>query len=223
MDAQLCHVWVADVARHRPVHDALLDDIERSRAEAFLRPADRSRFVLGVALVKFAVAGIAGLEPAAVHVDRRCDECGRPHGRPRLPGSDVHLSVSHSGALVVVALTRAGPVGVDVEHRDPARPAPPADVLTAAEPLGRPQDLLIYWCRKESVVKATGEGLRVPLQEVVVSPADGFPRLVSYQGRPLAASMADLDVGDSYAAALTVLTAGPLTVDTRSADSLLGV
>jgi 4'-phosphopantetheinyl transferase len=216
-------VWVADLALRRPAHDALLDDVERARADAFVRSGDRSRFVVGAALVKLAVADGTGLPPASIRVDRRCPMCGRPHGRPRVVGSDLQVSVAHSGSLVAVALTRAGPVGVDVEHRTAGRVVPPAmRIVTASEPVGRPDDLLTYWCRKESVVKATGDGLRVPLTEVVVSPAGRSARLVSYQGRALAASMVDLDVGGAYVAALTVLTGARIAVGIHPADLLLG-
>jgi 4'-phosphopantetheinyl transferase len=222
MNAQACEVWVADLAMHRPAHDDLLDGVEQIRADAFVRPVDRTRFTLGAALLKLAIVRSTDRLPSSVNVDRRCDTCGGPHGRPRVRGSDTHVSVSHSGELVAVALTTAGPVGVDAEYRLPGRRMPPAQqFVAAAEPVVRPEDLLTYWCRKESVVKATGEGLRVPLREVVVTPADEAARLVSYRGGTLVASIIDLDLCASYAAALTVLTDGPVTVDIRRADVLL--
>lgn len=223
MDEPDCEVWVAELSQRRPAHDAMLDDVERERAEAFLRPDDRKRFVVGVALLKLAVAHRTGRPASSVHVDRRCHLCGGPHGRPRVLGTDAHVSVSHSGSLVAVALTNARPVGVDIEHRAVGRVLPLArDVVTASEPLCRPEDLLTYWCRKESVVKATGDGLQVPLPEVVVSSAGARARLVSYRGEPLAAFMTDLDVGDAYAGTLTVLSTNRITVHLRSAAPLLG-
>jgi 4'-phosphopantetheinyl transferase len=94
-------------------------------------------------------------------------------------------------------------------------------VLDPQEPINQPEDMLTYWCRKESVVKATGDGLRVLMREVVVSPAESPARLIRYPGRELVAWMTDLDLGPSYAAALTVLTAGSVTVDLRSAEALV--
>src|SRR5215218_3272440 len=159
MDRERCDVWVADLAMQRTAHDALLDEVERGRADAFVRPADRSRSVLGVALLKLAVARSIGVAPASVRVDRRCAVCGRPHGRPRVVGSDVEVSVTHSGSLVAVAITWDGPVGVDAEHRAIDRTMPPAEhIVTDSEPVREADDLLTYWCRKESVVKATGDG-----------------------------------------------------------------
>jgi 4'-phosphopantetheinyl transferase len=222
MDHQACEVWLADPGLHRPAHDALLDEAERSRADAFVRVDDRSSFVVGAALLKLAVAGRTGVAPESVRVDRRCPTCGKPHGRPRVPGADVHVSVSRSGSLVAAALTRAGPVGVDVERRPADRLGPLARrILTAAEPVDRADDLLTYWCRKESVLKATGEGLRIALREVIVSPASEPARLVSYRGSAIDAAMADLDVADTHAAALTVLTHGRVSIDIRSAAFLL--
>jgi len=72
------------------------------------------------------VAGRAtGDDPAAIVVDRTCHTCGEPHGRPRLPGTRLEASISHSGDIVAVALAEAGPVGVDIEQ------------LSAAEQIAR--------------------------------------------------------------------------------------
>jgi 4'-phosphopantetheinyl transferase len=211
-------VWVADIAQRRPAHDGLLDEAERARAAAFVRPDDQARFVVGVSLLKLAVADHVGCPVRSVRVDRRCESCDRPHGRPQVLGSDLRVSVSHSGSLVAVACSLAISVGVDVEHRGTARALPPTRrILTAAEPLRRAEDLYTYWCRKESVVKATGEGWRVPCQEVVVSRAEEPARLVSYRGKPLTAFMTDLDFGEAYAAALTVLSSGDVDVQVRRA------
>jgi 4'-phosphopantetheinyl transferase len=220
---EVCEVWVADVVMHRPTHDALLDDIERGRAEAFARPVDRSRFVVGAALLKLTAARQTGASPASVRVDRRCATCARPHGRPRVIDSNVNVSVAHSGSLVAVALTWAAPVGVDVEQKAAHRAMPPADhIVTASEPVRWREDLLTYWCRKESVLKATGDGLRVRLTEVLVSPAEEPARLVSYRGRSIAATMVDLDVDDDYIAALTILTDDRITIGIYPAGQLLG-
>ena len=217
-----CEVWTAEVAARRPVHDSLLDEVELARVDAMHRPLDRARFVVGAAVLKCAVAVHAGCPASSVQVDRRCPTCGGQHGRPRVPGTDLHVSVSHSGPLVVVALTDAAPVGVDIEYRLTNRLLPAArDVVTASEPIVGPGDLLTYWCRKESVVKATGDGVRVPLREVVVSPADERARLESFRGQPLSAFVTDLNLGAAYAAALTILSPDEITIRIRPAAPLL--
>jgi 4'-phosphopantetheinyl transferase len=215
-----CDVWLAATHDYRPWHDKLLDGPERVRCSGFLRSADRTRFVLAAALTKIAAARVLAIAPADVHVDRACSTCGAQHGRPILSDTDLHVSVTHSGSTVAVALTRAGPVGVDIEARS-QRVLPAADlIVTPAEPVRTPHDLLTYWCRKESVMKATGDGLRVPPTEVVVSPAGVPPRLLSYLGRPRRAAMTDLDLDGSLTGALTVL-ADDIDVHLHDARHLL--
>lgn len=217
-----CEAWIADLGLLNRAHEALLDAAEQARAAAFARPQDRSRFVLGAALLKLVVATAAGVSADDVVVDRTCDECTRQHGRPRLPGLDMHVSVAHSGAVVAAALSRLGPVGIDVEERTGAPdPALVRRVLAPAESIDSAPDFLTYWCRKESAVKATGEGLRVPLTEVVVTSPDEPPSLVSYRGEPLPAAMFDLELGPDYASALTVLTAERVRLRVERADALL--
>lgn len=218
-----CTVWLASTAEAGPGHVALLDPVERGRRAALRRPADRDRFTLAAALLRLAVAGATGRPPRAVRVERSCRDCGAPHGRPRLPGTGLHASVSHSAGRVAVALTRAAPVGVDVEQVRPTGDlaALARTVLAPTEPLRDPADLFTYWCRKESVVKATGDGLQARLTEVVVGPADEPPRLVSYHGAALPAAVADVPAGPGYAAAVTVLAAGRLEVTLAPAGDLL--
>ena len=156
-------------------------------------------------------------------IERSCDQCGQPHGKPRVPGSDLHVSVSHSADLTVVALAEAGPVGIDVEAktlRDVVGLA--ENVLSPREVLGDPDDFYVYWCRKEAVVKATGDGLRVPFVDVVVSDARDPARLVSYQGASIDCVVADLAIRPGYASALVVLAAGKLQVHRQDARAVAG-
>ena len=124
----------------------MLDSTERARLESLDRPADRGRSLVGAALLRVAVASHAGIAPADVVVDRTCEECGAPHGAPRIlnPGMAAPwVSVSHSGLLVVVALGARGPVGVDVQR-----------VADLEDPAAAPE-----WVRREALFKARAGGL----------------------------------------------------------------
>ncbi|MBU4213047.1 MAG: 4'-phosphopantetheinyl transferase superfamily protein [Actinobacteria bacterium] len=197
---------------------SVLSDLELRRATTIRDGAARARFELGALLVRTVAGGALGMAPRSVPVDRSCDRCARPHGRPRVPGSAVHLSVSHSGDLVVVATSRVGPVGVDVEEvtTAPFDHSALADLVCA--PGERPavidrESFLTCWTRKESVLKATGDGLRIPPAEVVLTPPGTRPRLVSFRGRPgPECQLADVDLGPRYRAAVTVLDPSPLAV-----------
>jgi len=225
-------VWWAEPGWAGAEHEALFDPVERARHGRYLRDADRNRFTLGVAVTRLAVGALRGLPPERVPISRVCADCGQPHGRPVIEGGP-HVSVSHSGDRVAVALSPHGPLGVDVEAADRALGADivghvlgPAEIEASAggPRMGR-DELLAYWTRKEAVLKATGDGLRVPLTDVTVSPAAEEPRLVAWAGRPdLPGRMAmrTLDPGEGYAAALALLDHPPgVPVVERSAADLL--
>lgn len=218
-----CVVWLAEVGMQRPSHSAVLNEAEMTRRNTFMQEIDRSRFTLAAALLRLLVAGQTGLHPTDVLVDRTCERCGKQHGRPRLPGTGLHASISHSHYLVGIALTRMAPVGLDIEAIVASKVD---DILVQEcinedEPIRSPGDFFTYWCRKELVVKATGEGLYVPLNKVVVSPANEPPRLLSYQGRQLSATIREIELNQWYAGAVTLL--GDVDVDVsvrRTADVL---
>ena len=94
----------------------LLDPRETDRFLGYESPADQARFLLGAAMLRSAVGQQLGIRPQDVPVDRGCDTCGGWHGRPRVPGSSLQLSVSHAGLLVAMAMAIGGPVGIDVER-----------------------------------------------------------------------------------------------------------
>ncbi|MET0821150.1 MAG: hypothetical protein ABWY58_09295 [Aeromicrobium sp.] len=114
------------------------------------------------------VGEVAG-STEGVRIVRACRSCGSDrHGKPQVvvpPGSPaVHLSLSRSGGRAVVAVTDAGPVGVDLER-------------VHAET----SDDLVAWVRAESLVKATGHGLTVdpdtldvPHRTLDLDAPDGF-------------------------------------------------
>jgi 4'-phosphopantetheinyl transferase len=191
---------------HRDL-SAVVSSVERERAEKFLRPTDRTRSLLAASLLRRAAGSVLGLDPSDVEVRRDC-RCGRPHGRPTLPGTGLHASVSHAGDLVVVALTDAAEVGVDVEQvRDVDVASLGRHVLAPGEtaPADR-SAFFALWTRKEAVVKATGDGIAA-LTRVHVHPGGSGPEVVGYDGRVgLRVSLVDLDVEPGYAGALAVLT-----------------
>ena len=73
------------------------------------------------------------------------------------------------------------------------------------------------------MVKATGDGLAVPLSGVRVTPPAQRPELLAYPGRDShpPAHLVDLRPAEGYRAALAVLTPGPVTVMERRAADLL--
>jgi 4'-phosphopantetheinyl transferase len=229
-----CQVWWARLAGMRTSRVSLLDSVERKRHAAYRELADRDRFAVGVVVTRMVLGAHLGVAPDLVSINRTCPDCGRADGRPRLAtDAGVRFSVSHSGDVVVVAFTTDCAVGVDVERLDASRgpelaqlilsPAERAD-FDALPPAGQLSGFFRYWVRKEAVLKATGDGLRVPLRDLTVSTPDEPPRLVEWVGRPEVpprAHLVDLHRDPEYAASLAFVGGSPV-VHEFDADGLLG-
>lgn len=130
-----------------------LNEVERQRLSRFRSAAAAQDFLVGTTLARFALGSWLGVAEADVPLDRTCERCGGPHGRPRVAGANV--SIAHADGTALVAVADA-PVGVDLE------------------PFGRvvPDDSgatdLVDWVRKEAALKLTGDGLRLPMDEVKI-------------------------------------------------------
>lgn len=222
-----CEVWWAKPVAADKARLALLDPLERGRFDTYRREADQQRFLTGRVLAKSVVAAMFGEDPGAITFDATCADCGKPHGRPTLPGSTLELSLTHSGDRIGLALATGVPIGLDVEvTKDRSTDNLISYALTDAEravlePLPaeeRHQQFFVYWARKEALMKATGLGLKVPLRAMSLSSPGEPPALVSSEHpalRPDQARIADLDAGPGYRAALAVLTAEPIEVTER--------
>lgn len=125
-------------------------------------------------LLRAEAARFHGVAPESIVVTRECPRCGSDqHGRPLLlPTRTVrrpaHVSVARAGALSVVAVTDAGPVGVDVEAEGAAERARVAEVaLHPDEIRALPgADVTRAWVRKEALLKAYGLGLAIDPRDV---------------------------------------------------------
>ena len=139
-------VWVATLVQADLAWRRWLDDRELDRFSRFESPADQARFLLGAAMLRSAVGNELGIPPREVPVDRTCASCSRWHGRPRVPHTALELSVTHSGLVVVLALARGVPVGIDVEpvHDDRAGMTESWTRAEARLKAGGDPDLVVY-------------------------------------------------------------------------------
>ena len=245
-----CDVWWSVPTCDAGLLD-LLDEAERHRAVRLACQKDRDRYVTAHALVRLLLAERSGEAPAQLRFDRTCRRCGAPdHGKPRLIGPAVPFSLAHAGDRVVVAVVGEPAaqleVGVDVEQVVGPADVPAMltrDVLTPAElaayeRLGeheRGHALAVWWTRKESVLKATGDGLAVPPAGVEVTPPWSPPALVrpvprpaSSRGRrranvpvPAAVALHELDAGADHVGCLAMLGVQTVWVSERDAGLLL--
>ncbi|MBS0352585.1 MAG: 4'-phosphopantetheinyl transferase superfamily protein [Proteobacteria bacterium] len=179
-------LWVLDL--DSPTQDCarawpLLDAGEQARAQHFLRERDRTRFILRRAGLREILALHTGLPPCALPFIHSSFD------RPSLAGIELDFNTSHSSGLAVVAVTRHGRVGIDVERRldeelDPAilQPHLTPTAYTAfldCPPTRRRQAFYDWWARVEAFAKARGTGIVMsPPQPLDGSEADTAPRLL---------------------------------------------
>jgi 4'-phosphopantetheinyl transferase len=188
--ARVVCVWHATVdaitsrsagAQERAV--AVLNPAERVRHGRFRHDDDRHQFLLGRVMARAIVGDALGVPPDAWRWREG------PRGRPEIdePDCPVSFNLAHSAGLVVCAVSHAGPVGVDVEHREraPIDRALVARCCAANEAAdidaqgdGWRDQFLKYWTLKESYLKAVGLGISVHLPDVrfqlAAGPAPAF-------------------------------------------------
>ena len=130
----------------------------------------------------------------------------------------IRFNLSHSGGYALYAIARGREVGVDVEVIRPKSKAPElvnrffsAKEKAAFQELGADERVSAFfagWTRKEAYVKATGKGLRFPLDRFDVSLKPGDQNaLLEVEGAPEEVnrwSLRDIDLGPGFCAALAV-------------------
>jgi 4'-phosphopantetheinyl transferase len=146
------------------------EDVHRKR---FYRAEDADRFLVGRGTLRRELGRMLGIAPQDVIL-----ETG-PHGKLHPRGGACHVNVSHSGDVVLVAVTTGAEVGVDVERINAAfvdRPLMETSFTRREiEEIDRlPQALHVEaffhtWTSRESIMKAVGLGFHLPRDEFDVS------------------------------------------------------
>jgi len=239
LENNACQVWWAHLRPAcRPSLDHLLHREEHDRRDRFSNQGDRDRYTIGTALARLVLARHLDCRAERLRFDRACCVCGAQHGKPQLVASpaDLQFSIAHSGQRVAVAVAQGVPVGVDVERVFPLPhldlEALAAEVLSPPErptleglpPGDRAPAILTYWTRKEALLKATGDGLRVPMATITVSSPKKPPVLLRWSSAPgstVSAVLRRLHPGPGYVAALAVLGLPDVRVQELDAAELL--
>lgn len=185
-----CVIWWADPDAAHPRLISLLSPAERGKWARLA--ADRRRpYLAAHALARIATGRLLDIPPGRVRFTAACQRCGGAgHGKPRIEGSRLDLSITRRLGRVGVAVTRGIPVGLDVEGEAARRVTSSLTrgVLNEQERATfalLPEDrrwsgLLRYWTRKEAVLKAVGHGLAVQPGAVAVSGPDEPPCLLAW-------------------------------------------
>jgi len=178
LHAQECHLWHIPLVppdENNPVRMEYLSDEEKTRAAKFLLPAPRHQFVTTRSVLRALLGTYLKTHPA------RIPFAFNTFGKPFLPAplAELRFNVSHSGQQALIAITKAGEVGVDIEQQRGDN-----DILGLAKMIFCPEDLQVWlelppleqrpafydaWSRKEALSKALGFGLSVDLKVLRVN------------------------------------------------------
>lgn len=141
---------------------SILSKDEYDRLVRLRMSSDRERFLVAHGLKRLVLAQLLAVAPPQLQF-----KCLR-QGKPFLPLSDIVFNLSHGGDWIVLALSKGGTVGVDVEQPRPMRDGlPTAAVFNDFDDIDYPpatnERFFAAWTLKEAVCKCAGLGLNMPL------------------------------------------------------------
>jgi 4'-phosphopantetheinyl transferase len=210
------HVWCASLDKPGEDYTSLLSTEERARAQKFRFELDRQRFMVGRGLLRGILGRYLGI-PAEI-LKFNYGEYGKPTLDLEQHEQTLNFNLSHSGGLALYAVTKTFEVGIDLELIHPIQYMQQVaerffSSLEKAELAALPPDQKLEaffagWTRKEAYLKARGDGLVYPLDQISVSlsPENPAGLLITRDGPQELSrwSLQSLTPANGYAAALAV-------------------
>jgi 4'-phosphopantetheinyl transferase len=209
------HLWNGRIAAGEECFSELYgrlsqDEIEKANGLHFDK--DRRSYIVCRGLLRFILAAYLELEPTEIQFQYGSQ------GKPFLPNQAMHFSVGHSADRVLYAFSRTCDVGIDLEHVRELRDADmlaqrffaPSECgeLRDTSPAARTRAFLCCWTRKEAYIKATGQGLSLPLDSFHVpttpEPAEKLKIMIWPGAHLWNWSLRHLDPAPGYVGALAV-------------------
>jgi 4'-phosphopantetheinyl transferase len=214
------HVFVVSLAQDVDRQWTLLSQDERERAGRYRFAKDRARFIVGRGILRRLLGHYLDRSPEDLRLVYQSS--GKPELLTDVATPPMHFNVSHSEDLILIAVCRDLPIGVDIER---VRAIPNMDAVARLcccdEELREMRALPSYekhrgffnmWTRKEAVIKALGIGVKISFQELRVSLLPYQPPLVlSIGGNQEVAktwTLRAVDPAPDYIAALAVCSGG---------------
>ncbi len=216
LDSDEVHVWgwsLADTSSRYGESqrlESLLSEDELERMRRFRFTKDAARFVRARAGLREILGWYVSL--AAEDVQFGYGEYGKPTMHEYRGG--LHFNLSHTHDFAVAALSKAGPLGIDIEKCGPAS-------LSLGEQAFSERELQVLktlpcelftrafftcWTRKEAISKAEGKGFHLPTQAFSVSVWPDVKACIEDAGGVLSRTwqLVDLPLGGSLVGSLAM-------------------
>lgn len=177
-DRAQVQVYVCPVSRVPQDHMVLshylgfLSSAEKLRYDQY-HPKAARLFLISRVLVKTVLADKLGISPHQVNIQLH------PNGKPFVQGSKaVYFNLTHSADVIILTVTEAGEIGVDIEQVDREFEWMRVDSVLAAseiewikeneltDPFSVYQRFFQIWTLKEAYIKCTGEGMSRHLKKL---------------------------------------------------------
>ncbi len=155
-----------ELSRYDRLLESFLDEQEKKRLERFLNVRTKLEFALCRGVLRFLLSAALGSDPNQVRIGTGAQ------GKPQLDAKQgLFFNISHTAGLCLIALSRAGEVGVDAEKLHDIK-----EVATLATNYLSPDELKIwqekgegeksacfleFWSAKEALLKAAGCGMSI--------------------------------------------------------------
>lgn len=177
IDKNEVHIWSTSLTRtstELTAAYASLSQVEVYRAEHFKFPIHRDRFTAAHGWLRDTLSLYLNIAPAAISF------LYSEHKKPFLPPSNspaLQFNLSHSADMAVCAITLNQSVGIDIELMETESKLDLAERFFSTEEYNtliqspeskRTSIFYTIWARKEAILKATGKGLSIPLDQFTV-------------------------------------------------------
>lgn len=160
----------SDVAMH------FVSDQERERSDRYRRAADCVAFIAARAVLRLLLSDLVGALPREISL--KVNPGGKAYLADQPPGAKIEFSISRTDGYSVIALSRSGLVGIDIERRrhvcegvDIAHRIFGSDVARKLSRFPEPQRGEIFlrlWTAAEAYMKAIGRGLKTNFKPLPV-------------------------------------------------------
>jgi 4'-phosphopantetheinyl transferase len=169
------NIFYGRISEFEPVDSLpVLSDEELARADRYLLPQDKHRYIISKSILKRLISRFLNIEEKNIRIDLT------KNGKPFLAGSpDFQFNTSHSDDAFAIGFTSGKEIGIDIENRQRVPNIPAlerflftTDELKIVQQLeeSRKQEVFIEsWTRKEALLKSGGEGLTKSMNCLEVS------------------------------------------------------
>src|SRR5215217_8074761 len=183
------HIWrLYQDGTHSQIEtlqDSLSPD-ELARCKKFHFEKDRNKFILTRAMLRKLLGCYLGKDPEQVRFNYT--SFGKPILASDADNANIRFNLSHSGEIVLYAISCNQELGIDVEqvraHTDVMAIAKrfftPGEIgrMEKGNEKNRTELFFRYWTRKEAFVKAVGKGVSFPMERLDVSLLNKFSSII---------------------------------------------